>query len=671
MLVWILQTGEPMPMDTDGSRPMRGMNLAGALTAAGHRVVLWTADFNHTLLSPRFGTDTKVRIDELLEVRCISSRGYHSNLSLSRLVDHADLARNLKRLLRPETQLPDVAFIGFPPIEPAAVMVGWLRARGVPTLVDVKDAWPNVLHRAVPSRVLPLGTLALRPYESVTRRCFARSSGLSSTTQEFLDWSLSMAGRPQCQDDLVLPLTSPLGALHEEPDAAAGAWLDALGVTEDRTLRVAFVGALHSSYDFGPVATAAKATPEVQFVICGDGSRAGAIAEIMRGLPNVVMPGWVSTAQADALARRSDLGLIPIAPHPDYLLNITNKFYDSIAKGLPVLVGLDGAVGRLVREQSVGWVYAPGGDQSLESILFTILADRDSLGPRAQRARELYLDRYDFETVYAGAVRHLEHMSESSRTGGLKVSSKAFERERYEEKARLEITAAEAGELPLAVDDQDAVFQPPYRAYEEALAARIAPDDVVLELGAGSGRHTVAATELAANVVAVDIADSALRVCRARTRGRAWVLCGDIERLPCADNSVDVVVCAGSMSYGEPEVLDAEIVRVLRPGGALVVVDSLDHNPVYRFNRWFQFKRGVRTATTFNRIPTIGRIASLRKQFEYSEMECFGTYDFAYPVLRRFVGEARATHICSSADARFGANKYGFKFVLAAWGLDK
>ena len=675
MRVWILQTGEPMPVDTDGSRPMRAMNLAGALTAAGHEVVIWTADFNHIALTARYGRNTRVRMPGNLEVRFVKSPGYGANLSPSRMIDHGLLAIELSRLLRNETTKPDVAFIGFPPIEPAAVMVQWLQARGVPTLVDLKDAWPDVLLRAFPPQVQPVARLALMPYYRMARRCLARATGLSSTTQDFLDWTVAVAGRSQRPTDIVLPLTSPSTPTPAGEKDAAGEWLDSIGVPEERLLRVAFVGALHSSYDFAPVARAARRADSVQFVICGDGSRFRETSQLMEGLPNVVMPGWVSTAQAAALARRSDLALIPIAPHPDYLLNVTNKFYDAIEKGLPVLTGLGGALGRVVTDEDVGWVYGSEAGRLLEEIIDELVSDPSPINVKSRNARALYLDKYEFGEVYSRAVLHLEELADSKANavaqGWLPSgadSDRLAERDRYDRRANDELVSLSVGELPVAVDDQAEVFQPPYRAYERSLRETIRHGDVVLELGAGSGRHTVAITGLTDASVALDIAVNALKVCRERTRGRSSVVSGDLEALPFAVGSVDVVVCAGSLSYGDPALVDREILRVLRPGGSLVLVDSLNHNPVYRLNRWRHFRAGDRTASTVSRTPRVDRLEALAAWFESSDLQYFGTFDFLYPALRRIAGEQSATRTCQALDARWGANRYGFKFVLSAQG---
>ena len=45
--IWIFQTGEPLHIDNDFSRPMRAMNLADKLVAEGHDVTLWSSSFYH------------------------------------------------------------------------------------------------------------------------------------------------------------------------------------------------------------------------------------------------------------------------------------------------------------------------------------------------------------------------------------------------------------------------------------------------------------------------------------------------------------------------------------------------------------------------------------------------------------------------------------------------
>jgi ubiquinone/menaquinone biosynthesis C-methylase UbiE len=101
--------------------------------------------------------------------------------------------------------------------------------------------------------------------------------------------------------------------------------------------------------------------------------------------------------------------------------------------------------------------------------------------------------------------------------------------------------------------------------------------DSVLEVGCGEGELAERMTaDLAAQVIAIDQSERMVELARARGVD-AFV--GDVQELPFADGSFDVVVAAW-MLYHVPD-LDrgiGELARVLRPGGRLVAAtNSSDH----------------------------------------------------------------------------------------------
>jgi len=100
--VWILQTGEPLHIDGENARPMRAMNLSNALVQAGHKVVLWSSAFYHQEKRHRSSTAKSIRVSDNLEIRLIPSRGYKRHISVGRLIDHGQLAFNLKKMLNHE-----------------------------------------------------------------------------------------------------------------------------------------------------------------------------------------------------------------------------------------------------------------------------------------------------------------------------------------------------------------------------------------------------------------------------------------------------------------------------------------------------------------------------------------------------------------------------------------
>ncbi|HSH42299.1 MAG TPA: malonyl-ACP O-methyltransferase BioC [Arenicellales bacterium] len=104
---------------------------------------------------------------------------------------------------------------------------------------------------------------------------------------------------------------------------------------------------------------------------------------------------------------------------------------------------------------------------------------------------------------------------------------------------------------------------------------------IVLDVGCGTGyaRTLLAQRFPKAHYLGSDIAPGMVRRARPRAswsprgwkerRGAGW-LCGDLERLPLADRSVDLVFCSAVLQWCDPEVAFSEMHRVLRPDGLLM-----------------------------------------------------------------------------------------------------
>jgi ubiquinone/menaquinone biosynthesis C-methylase UbiE len=139
----------------------------------------------------------------------------------------------------------------------------------------------------------------------------------------------------------------------------------------------------------------------------------------------------------------------------------------------------------------------------------------------------------------------------------------------------------------------------------------------------------------------------------------------DAEQMPFPDGSFNVITCAGSLSYVNLERFLHEIQRLLRPNGWFVCVDSLNHNPIYRLNRYLRYLRGSRTRATLLRMPTLGTIARLRAQFAATETSFHGYASFLAPLLRPLLGETRTAGVLDRFDDCWpGLQRWAFKFVL-------
>jgi SAM-dependent methyltransferase len=253
-------------------------------------------------------------------------------------------------------------------------------------------------------------------------------------------------------------------------------------------------------------------------------------------------------------------------------------------------------------------------------------------------------------------------------------NDKLLELQRYDSRAQSRLSEFGAkpavGEFGAGAMEQ--YLRAPYIFYEKCVGELIYPRSAVLELGSGSGLHTWALVQTGARVTATDISPSSLKLLAQRivnAGASVHTQVADMEALPFADASFDVVACAGSLSYGDPLLVDEEIRRVLRPGGLLVCVDSLNHNPIYRFNRWLHYLRGDRTMSTLRRIPDLSRVAALSAGFESVQIRYFGALTFAMPAVVRLFGADRAQVISDYCDQLINVKRSAFKFVLVAKNL--
>jgi SAM-dependent methyltransferase len=100
----------------------------------------------------------------------------------------------------------------------------------------------------------------------------------------------------------------------------------------------------------------------------------------------------------------------------------------------------------------------------------------------------------------------------------------------------------------------------------------------VLELGAGTGKLTRVLAATFESVVAVE-PDEGMRQLLAELCPEAQVVAGTAEESPVAAGSVDAVFAAEAFHWFDAERAPAEIARVLRPRGALVLMWNLPAGP--------------------------------------------------------------------------------------------
>ena len=413
MRVWIVEIGEPLPIDA-GSREMRSGILADRLVSDGHEVLWWAATFNHNQKVHRFSQSTTLAIKPGLAIRLLRAPAYKRNISLARLQHNRIIAR-IFAAEATQHAAPDLIFCCMPTPGLAECCVEIGLRRGVPVIVDVQDIWPETYLSGLPGAFKPAARILLRREFARTGWTFRNAAAVTAVSETFLDWALSLAGRARRPADAVFPLGYP--APSEVGGAELSLRIDRLctahAIRRDNLI-VSFVGMFGASYDLRPAIDAAallaggERSP-IQFVLAGDGAKRSSLAIRARNLPNVILPGWLSKDEIQTLLRISDIGLAPYTRSATQ--SMPNKPYEYMSAGLPIVSSLAGELAALLHSEKIGIQYQAGNAESLRDAIVYLAANPEERAAMGRRARALFDRRFNASRVYSGLIGHLERIA--------------------------------------------------------------------------------------------------------------------------------------------------------------------------------------------------------------------------------------------------------------------
>ncbi len=134
---------------------------------------------------------------------------------------------------------------------------------------------------------------------------------------------------------------------------------------------------------------------------------------------------------------------------------------------------------------------------------------------------------------------------------------------------------------------------------EKAISiASVHPGKIAADIGAGTGFITEGLIQKGLRVIAIDQSEAMIREMKKKFKGIETIdyRIGEAEKLPIEDGGVDYVFANMFLHHVEmPQVAIEEMVRILKPGGILVITDIDEHNFEFlkkeHHDRWMGFKR--------------------------------------------------------------------------------
>jgi ubiquinone/menaquinone biosynthesis C-methylase UbiE len=192
------------------------------------------------------------------------------------------------------------------------------------------------------------------------------------------------------------------------------------------------------------------------------------------------------------------------------------------------------------------------------------------------------------------------------------------------------------------------------------------PGKTVIDFACGNGENGLFAAQLGADVTGIDISpegieNANLNAKQAGVADHCRFRVMDGENLLFEDNTFDVGVEYGALHHVDLDKALAELARVIKPGGAMICVEALRHNPfIHAYRRRTPH---LRTAWEVDHILGVESLDTVRKYFGRVEVRFFHLAVLAavpfrrapfFPALRRLLERVDDTLLSVPAIGKYG-----------------
>lgn len=306
---------------------------------------------------------------------------------------------------------PDVVLGSVPglPTLPAALAVGRVLHR--PVVVELRDAWPDLLLSAAQWSQSPDCPSAITQARRA-RRLHVVGRGARCLLPPLITRLEREAAAVVTTTDSFAQVLRSRGVRRVVTVRNTGATVQAGRTGADRhrsdgVLKVLYLGTVGRAQGLGFAVRAAhiaqrNGTPVVLRIV-GDGAQLQEVATLARrlGAPVEIHPAvpWTEVAQHYAWA---DTALVSLQNWPAMSVTVPSKLYEIMSAGVHVCASVDGEARRIVEDAGCGDVTAPQDPQALASLWGALAADRSRLDVAGGRRwladhadAEAMTDRYE------------------------------------------------------------------------------------------------------------------------------------------------------------------------------------------------------------------------------------------------------------------------------------
>jgi len=152
-------------------------------------------------------------------------------------------------------------------------------------------------------------------------------------------------------------------------------------------------------------------------------------------------------------------------------------------------------------------------------------------------------------------------------------------------------------------------------------------DGLILDYCCGNGMRTRKFAQHGWQLCGIDISEESIRIARKNSAKEgllAEYYIMDGENMTFPDNKFDLIVDYGAFSSVDMKKAVPDLLRVLKPSGTIIAIETLGHNPIFNMKRKLNVLRGIRTSWSANHIMKLSDWAKLKNNFTIYKIKFFG-----------------------------------------------
>jgi glycosyltransferase involved in cell wall biosynthesis len=364
MKVWIINPYGNLP--DEGWREYRSTLLAREFNKRGHEVIWWVSNFEHRSKKFRSETWKDIHVNDKYLIRLVPSTPYYSHISLARIKHERRYAKKMMEYVHNSKDIPELIILADPSLFYSDLIIGFIRKKNVPFIIDILDLWPELFHIMLPSGFESLGRILFAPLYWKRARLLRKADGIIGATRDYLAVGESESNT-KYKDISYLGID--LSSLKDLTNSQFENIELNNYIKGPNDVWVIYAGTLGKNYDISAIISCSQKIEElelpVKIFLAGEGDLRVLVESKIKSerLNNLIYLGKLSARDLTIFYRNCDIALSSYVKKSTVSMPV--KAFDYLAAGLPIVNSLDRDLGDLIIRYNVGIQYKAEDPQSM------------------------------------------------------------------------------------------------------------------------------------------------------------------------------------------------------------------------------------------------------------------------------------------------------------------